>query len=280
MQLQGGLGSQMWQYAVGRALALERDVELVLDVDQAASAEQNSYEGFALNKAFGIETRVLSRRDRLRLARWRRTPILRKRRFLHWKKVAFAPHLKDIGRHCYVSGPLNDYRYLSGYEPVIRSDFRKPASLTLDASLTAQMARSASVAIHVRRGDYQTASSLKLQPVEYYLAAAKRAQDDLASVDLHFFVFSDDIDWAASNLASLPDTTFVSPTSQPSWEALFLMSQCDHFIIANSTLSSWAAWLGQRRTSKVYYPRNWFTREKLNPLQMERMPAAWEPVDV
>jgi hypothetical protein len=280
MQLQGGLGSQMWQYSVGRALSLERGVELVLDIDQVTNPRYNQHEGFVLQRAFGITTPTLSERDRARIRRWHRTPFMRRSRFFHWKKVRYSDRLQNLGAKCYVSGPLNDYRYFAGHEEAIRKDFGQPISLQLDSELADSILSSTSVAVHVRRGDYATAASLVLQPKQYFLEAAHQALDEISGSDVRFFVFSDDIEWAVDNLASLPATTFVPASGQTSWEAQDLMRRCQHYIISNSALSWWAAWLGSHDGSRIYFPTNWFTKSKLNPFQLERMPSHWTPVSL
>ena len=41
-------------------------------------------------------------------------------------------------------------------------------------------------------------------------------------------------------------------------EDLYLMSQCQHFIIGNSSFSWWPAWLKDNPTKKIIAPKNWF----------------------
>jgi hypothetical protein len=39
---------------------------------------------------------------------------------------------------------------------------------------------------------------------------------------------------------------------------LILMASCKNFVIANSSLSWWGAWLGSRQGKIVVAPRQWF----------------------
>ena len=68
----------------------------------------------------------------------------------------------------------------------------------------------------------------------------------------HFFLFSDDMDWARERLALSPDIPCTSvahdSASQQSPVAdFYLMSLCRHAIVANSSFSWWAAWRGEQR---------------------------------
>jgi len=105
-----------------------------------------------------------------------------------------------------------------------------------------------SVMLHVRRGDYLTWAAQRhgVLPVEYYQEAAKQFTNP------HFFVFSDD---AAYNLPIPYPTTRVICTPH---EDLWLMSLCHSAVIANSSFSWWGAWLGADKRGKVVAPKQWF----------------------
>jgi hypothetical protein len=94
---------------------------------------------------------------------------------------------------------------------------------------------------------------------EYYREALSRIRDS----DGHpaFFVFSDDLDWARSNLPlRCQEAVFVGHNGpELPWEDLRLMSLCRRFILANSSFSWWAAWLCRRRDREVLAPRAWFS---------------------
>ena len=68
-----------------------------------------------------------------------------------------------------------------------------------------------------------------------------------------FFIFSDDINWCRENLSINGICFFVENFKDELYE-LKLMSQCNHFIIANSTFSWWGAWLSVNADKKVIMP--------------------------
>jgi hypothetical protein len=55
-----------------------------------------------------------------------------------------------------------------------------------------------------------------------------------------------------------PCTYVTYNTGKRDVEDMRLMSACAHFIIANSTFSWWAAWLGANPAKQVICPRQWY----------------------
>ena len=88
-----------------------------------------------------------------------------------------------------------------------------------------------------------------------------------------FFVFSDDVAWAEGHLRFPGPTRFVRETAglRPAIDQRLLAS-CLHFVIANSTFSWWAAWLGLAPDKMVVVPRKWFAGAE-PPTGM--IPATW-----
>ena len=124
------------------------------------------------------------------------------------------------------------------------------------------------ISLHIRRGDY-----LKLQhthnilPIKYYENAIKMMKERLGKdyKDYIYLIFSDDIEWCRKQkiLKDLPDVHFVEdsdPLSKGPVEVfqLYLMSMCEHNIIANSSFSWWGSWLNTNGQKIVIAPSKWF----------------------
>ena len=106
--------------------------------------------------------------------------------------------------------------------------------------------------IHVRRGDYLgLPNHHPIQSINYYKDAI-----GIIGEEKHFVIFSDDIKWCEENFNFLKNKTFVSGNLD--YEDLYLMSMCNHNIIANSTFSWWGAWLNRNLNKKVIIPSKWF----------------------
>ena len=134
------------------------------------------------------------------------------------------------------------------------------------------------VSLHVRRGDYTLAAVGKIAlPMEYYHQAISVLREQLGNPT--FFVFSDDIRFAESNLPRDIRRVFVKHNDAlTAHEDLRLMSSCRHHIIANSTFSWWGAWLNPLADKSVIAPKHWYlTADTYYP---KLLPAAWTLVDV
>jgi hypothetical protein len=106
--------------------------------------------------------------------------------------------------------------------------------------------------IHVRRGNYVERQHFHpLQTVEYY----KQAISIIGEKTL-FLIFSDDIEWCKINLDFIENKIFISGNLD--YQDLYLMSKCNHNIIANSSFSWWGAWLNKHNNKAVIYPSHWF----------------------
>ena len=106
--------------------------------------------------------------------------------------------------------------------------------------------------IHVRRGNYVDRQHFHpLQTIDYY----KQAISIIGEKNL-FLVFSDDIEWCKSNLNFIENKIFISVNLD--YQDLYLMSLCNHNIIANSSFSWWGAWLNTHNDKKIIYPSSWF----------------------
>jgi hypothetical protein len=73
-----------------------------------------------------------------------------------------------------------------------------------------------------------------------------------------FFVFSDDVKFAREWLGNRRGFVFVDHNDDDTaHEDLWLMSLCQHHIIANSSFSWWGAWLNRRTDKRVIAPAKW-----------------------
>ena len=109
------------------------------------------------------------------------------------------------------------------------------------------------VAVHVRRGDYKTQDWHPLLDREYYDEAITEMAGYLPS-SLLFFSDEPVEVWMMYSGANIYHS--VNPI-----EDFKKMMSCRHFIIANSTYSWWAAYLGAWPDKKVIAPKNWFSPE-------------------
>lgn len=278
----GGLGNQMFQYAVGRALAVKTGQDFKLDLSEmdrykvhTLQIDQFNIKGkrarqdeipFRPRKSFfGKLLTAFKNRDRIPQV-FETTPFF----------DASVSHWKGSG---YLSGYWQSEKYFSAYSDLIRADFslKGPMSGERQAVLAQIREAKAPVSVHVRRGDYVTnamANSIHgtCEP-EWYRHAMNKISEQLS--DPTFFVFSDDPTWARSNLPTYEKVIFVEPRADgKDAEDMHLMSSCQSHIIANSTFSWWGAWLNPRQDKRVIAPARWFKAEDRDSSDL--VPEQWE----
>lgn len=111
------------------------------------------------------------------------------------------------------------------------------------------------VAIHWRAGDYQEGENAyhPRQPFEYYEKAMALFPDH------EFILFTDDVPAAAIMFAPLMQKYKILYSDGKDYiEDFRLMKRCKSFIIANSSFSAMAAWLGEHPEKKVVASKLWF----------------------
>ena len=259
IKLRGGLGNQLFQYGLGRNLALEHKTDLKLDIEWFTDIPDRQFE---LNNftsvakiATPLEIRKLrnsfSKRAKNILKPYNQRTVV-KERFFH-----FDPAILEVGPDVYLDGYWQSAKYFTKSAPLIQKELTvKIDPIGRNRLLLSQIQNTKAVSLHVRRGDY-VANSHTNQfhgtcSLEYYRAAVSFIAYKLKQP--HFYIFSDDPLWTKKNLKLKYPTTYVTHNSNAPCEDLRLMSHCQHFIIANSTFSWWAAWLGETNNSIIVAP--------------------------
>jgi hypothetical protein len=108
------------------------------------------------------------------------------------------------------------------------------------------------ISLHVRRTDYVNIQDYHpLQTLDYY----NKALEYIGTKDRKVVVFSDDIEWCKTKFVG---DKFVFIEKNIPIVDMFLMSYCNHHIIANSSFSWWGAYFNQNENKKVVAPSNWF----------------------
>lgn len=268
----GGLGNQMFQYALGRALSLERGQPLRLDV--SGFAGYGMHHGFELQRVFGSLADIATKSEVRGILGWqflsgiRRIvsrpglAVIRRDGFVVEPHFHYWPEIKNIPQDCYLDGYWQSEIYFRCASLIIRSDFTFKAPLAnRNVELAEQIGQVNSVSLHVRRGDYaknpKTNATHGLCSLEYYRAAVQYVA--VRVEEPYFFIFSDDIAWARKNLRLDFSCEFIDHNQgTESYRDMQLMSLCDHHIIANSSFSWWGAWLNPDPDKIVIAPKQWF----------------------
>lgn len=283
--LSGGLGNQMFQYAMGRSLSLRLSAPLFLDLSWFEGVADRK---FAL-RPFSIQAALIPADGKVVYCsgKWKKVAQKLARHFLVRRLDAkvfrerffhFDPTALDITESVYLDGYWQSEKYFSIYRDVIADDFSLKSAMTRQSNeMLKQISESNAICLHIRRGDYLSSASASavhgLCPLDYYRTALKYIIKGV--IDPRCYVFSDDPEWTHANLdcLSLPMTIVDFNGPELAHEDLVLMSACKHFVIANSSLSWWGAWLSKHPGKRVVAPKQWFIDSSKDTSDL--IPEAW-----
>jgi len=291
VQLKGGLGNQLFQYAAARRLAGKHNTELKLDLTRYSLGEQRPHAFFSLDR-FDIRAKIAEKAEVLffhdntllgRAVRKIRT-ITRTgkiKRICERKHFAFDPAILKLPNNIYLSGYWQSEKYFKEIEDIVREEITLKDAVTSQSIAVEQEIKSLknTVSLHIRRGDYvsdiKANNYLGLCPLDYYNKCISVLGNELG--ELNLFIFSDDLDWVKKNLNTDHQKYFVEHNkTENAHEDIYLMSICEHNIIANSSFSWWGAWLNKNKKKKVFAPNQWTAKENCNKLDI--VPEEWNRI--
>ena len=172
-----------------------------------------------------------------------------KEKHFHYTPIAYKPGM-------YLYGYFQSPKYFEKQKEKINKLFYPStfdqARLTADLDVFIKH-KGRLGAIHVRRTDYVGNEAHTSLTMKYY----KEAMNYFVTWVDHWIVCSDDIAWCKEKFKDIPNITFSTNVGDGP-DDMWLMSLCDHHIIANSTYSWWSAWLCKNPNKRVVYPTNWF----------------------
>lgn len=309
-----GLGNQMFQYAAARALSLEKNSPLKVDIRSYDGYSRREYE---LEKFFELQTEkaTASEADSFYFPHpvkktWNKIFPKNKireytlpydergtKRFLlmsydkifppYKRSTYIEPHYHydenffSTASNVYLQGFWMSWRYFNKYEATIRKDFTFRQNMVAHLQIfAAKLQNEKSVSLHIRRTDFAAPEMLQLKgllPSSYYAKAIQLLQSKIP--DAVFYVFSDDLNWVKENIhvENAPLNFIDGSLSSSAFDDFYLLSQCKHNIIANSTFSWWAAYLNSNPDKIVVAPKKWYVHPSINCKDV--FPPSWIVMD-
>lgn len=290
IQLAGGLGNQMFQYALYLQLKeLGREVKID-DVSGFAEDDKRipalAPFGITYERPFAEELRKMLDSSMLPWHRVRRKLFGRHKKSYFEQSKLFMPEVltwDDI----YLEGYWQTEKYFQPVEKQVREAFdtdkleaylkRTGAWNSLAAQYLQEIDNECSVSIHVRGGDYLTPENRALYgdicTDAYYMEGIRRMREKYPGC--RFFLFTNDREWAGSQFSQqrgenvsarmsagggFSDITWIdlSGAGSSDYTEFVLMSRCRHHILANSSFSWWASYLNKNPEKTVLAPSTWF----------------------
>lgn len=275
----GGLGNQMFQYALYRSLVAAGKQAIF---DTSYYKHETVHAGYEIEKCFNIKAGE-NKCDHFNVV-WKffYSLMSRANRYSFCNIIMENPRkMLDINflpNKAVLFGYWQSENYFKSLKNKLISEFEFQNISEESQTVAQKMKKENSVAIHVRRGDYLKATQyMNLAETSYY----ERAIDyiNMHVTNPRYYIFSDEIDWCKKNMKLPKDKTIYVDfnTGIKSYEDMYLISSSKNVILANSSFSWWAGYLGKHeiviRPSK--YKVNW-SEEQDNMLY----PAEWIKIEV
>jgi len=288
IQIWGGLGNQMFQFAAAKAVSISGKTKVGICLDKINQHPTNSdftKRTFELDKVFVLKNFVFVNSSDYNYILHPGKSIFRKilnrlkrTSYFFEKGLSYDNSIKKLSAEAYIEGYFQSENYFDSCMEEILSDFRfrqKPSEKTNE--LLIKIATKTSVAVHIRRGDFiEKKGNLATHGVcsnEYYISAIEQFKnyDNLIVV-----IVSDDPGWVYKNMNFGCDTVYVNwNADEDSWQDMYIISKCNHAIIANSSFSWWGAMLNRNPEKKIIAPARWYADEGLQKQTADLIPTSW-----
>lgn len=264
----GGLGNQMFQYAFAMALKeIYSNEKVYIDVSHFKGYKLHN--GFEIESLFGKNLPIAKPLQIMKLSlyipNYKVSRILRnllpKRRteYIETQDYIFDSNVLYQNKDMYFEGYWQSAEYFDFIRDKIISFFKINIEDTHNLEIINELTHTESIGIHIRRGDYLNNNYYSgICTLEYY---KKGIEHILRHVkDPHFFIFSNDIEWCKNNLSdgiSNYKVKYINHnTGNNSYKDMVLMSKCKNLIIANSSFSWWGAYLNEQN-GIIVAPLKW-----------------------
>jgi len=296
-----GLGNQMFQLLTAMSYALRTDSKLVLHDDMELFARNSQKPGYHARPLY-FDTVFSALKDccapNFSQYKWDGT---------HHERFGKYDDLMPLSkfRHVRLYGYYLSYKYfMPNFNELIKqlgidrgiADTKKKYSQLLNANHV-------KISIHFRMGDFKNTSNVHciLSP-DYYTKSllhivSQLDANDRKPIDVIFFCEQEDDDLVntqyiaaireslasskeLNNHTSIENLRFIkAPNNATDWEQMYLMSCCNHHIIANSTFSWWGAFLNPHPNKLVVYPAQWLTEHRTADIFPDLVPPDWEAME-
>lgn len=198
-----------------------------------------------------------------------------------WK---YKPHFFELPDETILRGCFLSHKYFHWLRDLILDELSLKESLSPESkAVEERILASNSVSLHIRRGDVVTNPEYRswyegLVTEQYYRNAIAYFTQKLKNP--HFFVFSDEIEWAKKNFTIPGEVTYVDHNGpEAGYEDLHLMSRCKHNLTTGfSSFSWWAAYLNKNPGKIVLRTRRMNALDHLNHPE-DFFLDDWIPID-
>ena len=290
IQVAGGLGNQMQQYALyQKLLSLGKEAKLDISWFTQEARQDKVYAKRQLELAYFEHLPYEACTEEEKKALIGDGSLLAKvkgKLFPGTKKLfqetdMYHPEIFEF-EDKYLCGYFACEKYYADILGELREKIKFPVSTNPEnGRLAKQMQEQESVSIHIRRGDYldpENAAMFGGICTEDYYAGAIREMKRMYP-RAQFYLFSDDADYVRNTYVGEEYTVVDVNHGRDSFYDIWLMSQCKHNICANSTFSFWGARLNANSDKVMMRPSIHKNSQKFEPAVMHELWKGWTLLD-
>lgn len=288
IQVAGGLGNQLQQYALYRKF-VRMGKEARLDLSWFDEIKENDGEAKVTSRNLELayfdrlvyETCTREEKERLTGSDGLSGKLRRKLlpSTIHWFHESKMYHQEILSfEDMYLSGYFACEKYYSDILYDLREKIQFPPSVNpLNLEMAQEMRECASVSVHVRRGDYLNEENRamfgNICTDAYYRKAMELIKEEVP--DAHYYLFSDDVSYVKQKYQGEEFTVVDINHGKDSFYDMWLMSNCRHNICANSTFSFWGARLNGNEGKIMVRPTIHKNSQVFRKEEMEELWQGW-----
>lgn len=271
VKLKGGLGNQMFQYAFAKNLSLKTKEEIKLDTTTFYFSE-NRNKNFPKIFNFNISFPAANKFEINKMCTFKKfgNPIsyeyktkiffetIFNKKYFFKRDRNYIP-VDLLTHYDYFDGYWQSYEYVDNVFELLKNEFIPKDDLSFETKKTIQeVSNSDSVFVGVRHGDYAMENKKYGIFGQSYYNEAMRYIESYVSNPI-YYIFTNDFEWTKNNL-DFGNRKIIMRSKElitSDFEELFIMSECKHSIIANSTFHWWGARLNYYDGKIVISPDKW-----------------------
>ena len=259
VMVDGGFCSQLVKYALGEFLKKNLGTRVKYDISWFAAngmdCDGKNKRELQIQKIFPWIDFEIATQEEIKNAKENKI-------FTNQNPYKFCQEILSLKTPAYIDGYYENVVYLNQVKETLyrNLDFSKIHINTKNKKILEKIQScDYSCAVHVRRGDFVNLGLAFLTP-NYYANAIRNIQEH-AKKNVHFFFFSNDINYVKENVIPLcPDIDYTIVDvndNDTGYLDLYLISTCNAQIASNSSFGFWGAFLNKNDNRCFVFPNEW-----------------------